>query len=154
MRAKVTSLAKKKNKGTVKRNSCERLCATMSGRSSKLLHRSAGNAFFDLFFGFHVVANRRARPTLTFGCFVRRIAGLNYRTKKPTDLKLSVSIPVNLRLLEIALGSKILLTFVRALVNCLTTKWRRRRTNYHIADYMNNADDGSLELIIRYDPNL
>jgi hypothetical protein len=26
--------------------------------------------------------------------------------------------------------------------------------HYHIADYMNNADDGSLELIIRYDPNL
>jgi hypothetical protein len=26
--------------------------------------------------------------------------------------------------------------------------------HYHIADYMNNAEDGSLELIIRYDPNL
>jgi hypothetical protein len=26
--------------------------------------------------------------------------------------------------------------------------------HYHIADYMNNADNGSLELIIRYDPNL
>lgn len=26
--------------------------------------------------------------------------------------------------------------------------------HYHIADYMNNADDGSLELIIRYDPDL
>jgi hypothetical protein len=26
--------------------------------------------------------------------------------------------------------------------------------HYHIADYMNNAEEGSLELIIRYDPNL
>ncbi len=26
--------------------------------------------------------------------------------------------------------------------------------HYHIADYMNNAEPGSLELIIRYDPNL
>ena len=26
--------------------------------------------------------------------------------------------------------------------------------HYHIADYMNNADDGSLELIIRYEPDL
>jgi len=26
--------------------------------------------------------------------------------------------------------------------------------HYHIADYMNNAEDGSLELIIRYDPSL
>ena len=26
--------------------------------------------------------------------------------------------------------------------------------HYHIADYMHNAEEGSLELIIRYDPNL
>jgi hypothetical protein len=26
--------------------------------------------------------------------------------------------------------------------------------HYHIADYMNNAEDGSLELIIRFDPTL
>ena len=26
--------------------------------------------------------------------------------------------------------------------------------HYHIADYMNNDEDGSLELIIRYDPSL
>ena len=26
--------------------------------------------------------------------------------------------------------------------------------HYHIADFMNNAEEGSLELIIRYDPNL
>jgi hypothetical protein len=26
--------------------------------------------------------------------------------------------------------------------------------HYHIADYMNNADEGSLQLIIRFDPNL
>ena len=26
--------------------------------------------------------------------------------------------------------------------------------HYHIADYMNNAEEGSMELIIRYDPNL
>ena len=26
--------------------------------------------------------------------------------------------------------------------------------HYHIADYMNNAEAGSLELLIRYDPNL
>jgi hypothetical protein len=26
--------------------------------------------------------------------------------------------------------------------------------HYHIADYMNNAEDGSLQLIIRFDPNL
>ena len=26
--------------------------------------------------------------------------------------------------------------------------------HYHIADYMNNAEDGSLELIVRFDPNL
>jgi hypothetical protein len=26
--------------------------------------------------------------------------------------------------------------------------------HYHIADYMNNAEEGSLSLIIRYDPNL
>lgn len=26
--------------------------------------------------------------------------------------------------------------------------------HYHIADYMNNAEEGSLELLIRYDPNL
>ena len=27
-------------------------------------------------------------------------------------------------------------------------------SHYHIADYMNNAEQGSLELIILYDPNL
>ena len=26
--------------------------------------------------------------------------------------------------------------------------------HYHIADYMNNAEQGSLELLIRYDPDL
>ena len=26
--------------------------------------------------------------------------------------------------------------------------------HYHIADYMNTAEEGSLELLIRYDPNL
>jgi len=26
--------------------------------------------------------------------------------------------------------------------------------HYHIADYMNNAESGSLEVIIRYDPHL
>jgi hypothetical protein len=26
--------------------------------------------------------------------------------------------------------------------------------HYHIADFLNNAEEGSLELIIRYDPNL
>jgi hypothetical protein len=26
--------------------------------------------------------------------------------------------------------------------------------HYHIADYMNNAEEGSMELIIRYDPKL
>jgi hypothetical protein len=26
--------------------------------------------------------------------------------------------------------------------------------HYHIADFMNNAEEGSLELIIRYDPHL
>jgi len=26
--------------------------------------------------------------------------------------------------------------------------------HYHIADYMNNAEEGSLQLIIRFDPNL
>ena len=26
--------------------------------------------------------------------------------------------------------------------------------HYHIADYMNNAEEDSMELIIRYDPNL
>ena len=26
--------------------------------------------------------------------------------------------------------------------------------HYHIADYMNNAEEGSLELIVRYDPDL
>jgi hypothetical protein len=26
--------------------------------------------------------------------------------------------------------------------------------HYHVADYMNNAEEGSLQLIIRFDPNL
>ncbi|MFL6228559.1 MAG: hypothetical protein ACJ741_07240 [Pyrinomonadaceae bacterium] len=31
---------------------------------------------------------------------------------------------------------------------------RTAANHYHVADYMNNAEAGSLELIILYDPNL
>jgi hypothetical protein len=51
-------------------------------------------------------------------------------------------------------GLKELATVCRALSELSDREATTPANHYHLADYMNNAEPGSLELIIRYDPHL
>lgn len=52
------------------------------------------------------------------------------------------------------LGLKDLADVCHSLSKLLDEEGRTAANHYHVADYMNNAEAGSLELIIRCDPNL
>jgi hypothetical protein len=51
-------------------------------------------------------------------------------------------------------GLKDLAEVCQGLSNLSDEDVKTPANHYHIADYMNNAESGSLELLIRYDPNL
>jgi hypothetical protein len=51
-------------------------------------------------------------------------------------------------------GLKELATVCRSLSELPDEEATTPANHYHIADYMNNAESGSLEVIIRYDPHL
>jgi hypothetical protein len=51
-------------------------------------------------------------------------------------------------------GLKDLADVCRGLSELSDEEAKTPANHYHIADYMSNAEEGSLELIIRYDPNL
>lgn len=51
-------------------------------------------------------------------------------------------------------GLKDLADVCRGLSELSEEEAKTPANHYHIADYMSNAEEGSLELIIRYDPNL
>jgi hypothetical protein len=51
-------------------------------------------------------------------------------------------------------GLRELTTVCRALSELSDEEATTPANHYHLADYMNNAESGSLEVIIRYDPHL
>ena len=51
-------------------------------------------------------------------------------------------------------GLKDLAEVCQGLSNLSDEDAKTPANHYHIADYMNNAESGSLELLIRYDPDL
>jgi hypothetical protein len=65
-----------------------------------------------------------------------------------------VSIPGELEIIGNQAGLRDLADVCRGLSELSDEDAKTAANHYHIADYMNNAEDGSLELIIRYDPNL